>query len=716
MIRFSQYIKAVAVSVVLLGTSWAADAQTLRILPFGNSITEGTDGDPPQESLRIAYRHTLYTLLTAAGYDFDFVGHQTGGYGVFPDAEHGGIPGTRDQYLVRLLQDGYDLRWEEQITPGSQPYLDVYPADLILLHIGTNDITHGEGASEGSVTQILNEIDAWELRTGNQVTVLVARIINRKEYSLITTQYNNNVAAMVAARNDPSIILVDIENGAGINYATEMQDDLIHPLPAAYTKMGQKWFDAIQALNTAPYFTSTPLTEAMEDVAYSYTISAADDNPQDQLTLIAGSKPSWCTFSDNGDKTALLTGTPGDGDLGDHAVSIIVSDGKEIETQNFTIHVDNVNDIPQITGQRGIECDEDTPYTLVKDDFTIQDDDHPISELELIVHGGDNYTVEGTTLSPEENYYGTLKVNVQVSDQVDASEIYEATVIVNSVNDPPVISGQKSTLQAKHLISLEIQVDDLYYEDVDNNINQLQVVILPDERGLYLGNGNRLTLIVDTSGIIEVPVVLDDGQDVSNEFALQIQVIAAYNPPQFTTLPDSKEATVGEPYFYLVDATDPDEGDVLTFSAPSLPAWLNFNEEMKLLGGSPSTEDTGSVWVILEVTDGMFVTEQRFQLEVRLYTSFGIDSYIGDQQASQGLIDKIFPVPANNRLHVKAPSDGGLDIQIMNASGIILISEHHDVHPDSALEIDLEDLNPGIYFIRVSNGDKVDSRKFIVRK
>jgi len=133
----------------------------------------------------------------------------------------------------------------------------------------------------------------------------------------------------------------------------------------------------------------------MEDVAYSYTITVEDENPQDQLTLIAGTKPSWCTFTDNGDKTALLAGTPGDGDLGDNAVSIIVSDGKVIETQNFTIHVDNINDIPQITGQRGIETDEDTPYTLLKEDFTIVDDDNPLSELDLILHSGDNYNFEG---------------------------------------------------------------------------------------------------------------------------------------------------------------------------------------------------------------------------------------------------------------------------------------------------------------------------------
>lgn len=715
MISFSQYIKVSLISALVIIASLNADAQSMRILPLGNSITEGTDGNPPPESQRIAYRHTLYTLLTAGGYNFNFVGHKSSGYGVFPDAEHGGIPGTRDQYLVRLLQDGYDMRWGVQITPGNQPYLDVYPADVILLHIGTNDLIHDEGPSPNDVARILDEIDGWELRTGNKVIVLVARIINRKVYNLTTTQYNNNVAAMVAARNDPNISMVDIENGAGIVYSTDMQDDGIHPYPSGYTKMGQKWYEAIQSLNSPPYFTSMPSTTATEDISYSYNVTVADDNPMDDLTLIAGTKPSWCTFADNGNKTGLLTGTPGDGDLGDHPVSIIVSDGKVIETQNFTIHVGNVNDVPQITGQRGIETDEDTPYTLVKDDFTIVDDDNPISELDLHVFGGANYSVEGTTVIPDQNYYGTLHVGVEVSDLESTSETYQASVVVNSVNDPPVITGQKSSLEAKKLITLEILVSDLYYEDLDNNVNQLSVVVQQDPESIYLANGNKLTVVTDTTGSIEVAVVLSDGQDFSNEYSLQVQVLAAFNPPQFTTIPP-KDATTEDFYTYLVDAMDPDEGDVLTYSAPTLPEWLNFNEELKLLGGSPSTEDTGKTMVVLEVTDGMFVEKQEFQLEVRLYTSFGIENNIGDKRATNGLIDKIYPVPAKNKLHLQVVNTGEIDIQIVNASGIIVSSEHHETDSESRINLDLERLEPGIYFIRVSSDERVDSRKFVIRR
>ncbi len=711
----SQYIKAFVVLFILVLSYQVSEAQTLRILPLGNSITEGTDEDPPEESMRIAYRHALYTQLVSGGYNFNFVGHKNSGYGVFPDADHGGIAGTRDQYIVRLLQDGYDERWGVQITPGSQPYLDVYPADIILLHIGTNDITHDEGASPNSVSQILDEINAWELRTGNDVIVIVARIINRKVYNLTTTQFNNNVAAMVAARNDPDIIIVDIENGAGINYSVDMQPDGIHPYESGYTKMGQKWFEAIQALNTAPYFTSTPVTAAMEDISYSYTATVDDDNPLDNLTIIAGTKPSWCTFTYNGNNTGLLTGIPGDGDIGDNPVSLIVSDGKEITTQNFTISVGNVNDIPGITGQSGIETDEDIQYTLKKEDFTIVDDDTPLSELELIVSGGENYSIDGLTVTPDPEFYGTLNINIKVTDHLDTSDNFEAHVIVNSVNDPPEITGQKSNLVAKQLITLQISVEDLYYEDLDNNLNQLSVVILPDPNALFIVNGSNLTVLEDTTGPIEVIVQLYDGQDYSNEFTLEVNVLAAFNAPQFTTTPP-QEATTGKAYFYLVDAMDPDEEDDLTYSASTLPDWLNFNEDMKLLGGNPTVDDTGTVWVGIEVTDGMFVVEQLYQLEVRLYTSSEYTTSINSGQAASGLIKTIYPVPASGLIYVVLANEGEVDIQILTATGSVIKQMHEYAHPRSDIDISLEGLKPGIYFIRVINGESIDSRKFIIRQ
>ena len=236
-------------------------AQTIRIMPLGNSITEGSDLVTPVESQRVSYRQQLFNDLTTGGYNFDFVGHGNSGWASFADPDHAGIPGSRGQHVVRLLQDGYDDRWNEQITPGSQPYLDVYPADIILLHIGTNDIIPS-GDDAGAISDILDEIDAWEASSGTHVTVFVAKIINSNPDTSIITDYNTNLTSIVNGRGDPSVILVDMENGAGIDYPTEMMLDGIHPLPAAYIKMGQTWYAALDAyLSAAPdNLTFNPIT------------------------------------------------------------------------------------------------------------------------------------------------------------------------------------------------------------------------------------------------------------------------------------------------------------------------------------------------------------------------------------------------------------------------------------------------------------------------
>jgi hypothetical protein len=96
---------------------------------------------------------------------------------------------------------------------------------------------------------------------------------------------------------------------------------------------------AILDPNNAPAFDSTPVTAATEGTAYLYEAEASDADG-DTLTMTAPTLPAWLTFSDNGDGTATLTGTPAAGDVGDHDVSLVVSDGTDTTVQEFTITVE----------------------------------------------------------------------------------------------------------------------------------------------------------------------------------------------------------------------------------------------------------------------------------------------------------------------------------------------------------------------------------------
>jgi hypothetical protein len=68
----------------------AACADPLRIMPLGDSITAGYDDFNQTPG---GYRTTLYGLLDAAGYDFDFVGSLQTNPGPIPDNDHEGHGG-----------------------------------------------------------------------------------------------------------------------------------------------------------------------------------------------------------------------------------------------------------------------------------------------------------------------------------------------------------------------------------------------------------------------------------------------------------------------------------------------------------------------------------------------------------------------------------------------------------------------------------------------
>ncbi|NIS71950.1 MAG: hypothetical protein GTO12_24395, partial [Proteobacteria bacterium] len=113
----------------------------------------------------------------------------------------------------------------------------------MLLHIGTN----GLDPSPDDVEFLLDEIDRYESDHSMEIMVFLARIINRNPYSADTTLFNDNVEAMAQLRitNDGDrIIIVDMEDGAGIDYSTDMYDEK-HPNDSGYEKMANLWFTVL---------------------------------------------------------------------------------------------------------------------------------------------------------------------------------------------------------------------------------------------------------------------------------------------------------------------------------------------------------------------------------------------------------------------------------------------------------------------------------------
>ena len=298
----------------------------VRIMPLGDSITfdfnSGDQVNPRPDGDRISYRYKLYQLLTASGYSFDYVGSENAGNNYFHNDElddNAGFPNLTDDQLNLLINTGYNQAASQYEAPG--PYLSYYPTDIILLHIGTNALD----SSPADVQDVLNSIRNWE----PNVIILVARIINRGSYSSLTTEFNNNVEAMVIARNDPKIKMVDMENGAGINYSTDMYDNL-HPNQNGYNKMAAKWFQAIDALNTAPVVTAIPEQTTTQGTAFpDLALDAFVSDAEDADNLI-----SWTFEQQSGSKYNVTLNS-------NRVLQVVSNDPNWYGSETITLHAED---------------------------------------------------------------------------------------------------------------------------------------------------------------------------------------------------------------------------------------------------------------------------------------------------------------------------------------------------------------------------------------
>lgn len=263
-------------------------SQEIKILTLGNSITWGTNVTPdPNEAVNVSYRHRLFQLLNQAGYEFDFIGSRSSGYNVFSDAQHCGIPGARGQHIFSILKTGYNSQPMFNAYETQGPYLDFFPADIILLELGTNDVAANDVNDLSEYDSIFNEIDKYEDRSGKPVVVFVSKIINVKNESgecntsTRVNTFNANLEALVNSRinEGDKLVLFDLQCSAGIDYNADMLD-IYHPNEQGYDKMAQAFYNALNGYNNSPVITQIP-EQVISEGINSFPLINLDDYVED---------------------------------------------------------------------------------------------------------------------------------------------------------------------------------------------------------------------------------------------------------------------------------------------------------------------------------------------------------------------------------------------------------------------------------------------------
>ena len=242
-------------------------AETIRIMPVGDSITVGYTNLPGQPEVPFEYgwRAGLYTRLTDAGCSFQYVGtstqHPTPG------------PGYTGPDLAALNQDyhngggGGGTAWVSENITG---WIRDSNPDVILLMIGINDIPQYSTGQPYNAQNTLNAIVQKTIASKPAAHLIVAQTIPYANYTEAIVQYNSYIRDT----------LVPYYSGMGFNVSTVDQysnfltngeidpslysNAINHPSAEGYDRMAQTWFDGIESLGAITH-TALPEIHTMTD-------------------------------------------------------------------------------------------------------------------------------------------------------------------------------------------------------------------------------------------------------------------------------------------------------------------------------------------------------------------------------------------------------------------------------------------------------------------
>ena len=302
-------LSSLAVGTVSAAPAAAENAEAVKILSLGDSITDGywTSG---------AYRKYMYHDLEQMGYNIDMVGPKGGnsntftynGQSVSYDDNNAGYSGYAIQEMTTKEHRSGILETIQATWYNGQNMIAAYQPDIVLLQIGTNDIlsNYNDGITdrlENLVNVILQDLDA-------DSTVFVSTIPDIDAYTRAdwlgsyginawgSTQeekdqlmetvtgcidtYNTSIYNLVLKMQGEGKNVQFADINSVVDYQTDLHDG-VHPNEAGYENMGNYWAgllnDFFQNHGTNPKPVTTTTTTQPAVTTTTTTTTKATTKP-----------------------------------------------------------------------------------------------------------------------------------------------------------------------------------------------------------------------------------------------------------------------------------------------------------------------------------------------------------------------------------------------------------------------------------------------------
>ena len=365
-------------------------------------------------------------------------------------------------------------------------------------------------------------------------------------------------------------------------------------------------------VNDPPAFTSDPIVggDGTQDAPYAGTLAGlvADPDSGDTFTYQKISGPAWLTVAANGS----LSGTPLNAHVGTNGFVVQVTDAAGATDQAaLTIEVINVNDPPAF-GSGTINAPnavQDEAYvSSIAGSASDPDAGEMLSYSKLsgpawLSVAGDG----GLSGTPGNDDVGLNTFSIRVVDDEGLEDTASLEIDVTNVNEPPVftadpITGSDATEDAAYSGSLAAWAND---PDAGDELTFSKV---SGPAWLMVAGDGSLSGTPENEavGLNEFVVAVSDEVGESAQAALNITVVNTNDPPEFSVDPvlvggaEEDEPFLGETL--AGRATDPDDGDLLTYSKVSGPGWLSVASDGELTG-TPPPGSAGTEIFVVRVTD-----------------------------------------------------------------------------------------------------------------
>lgn len=269
-------------AVLLVQTGGAAT----NVLPLGDSITRG---DATQ-----GYRLNLWSQISDGGNDVNMIGSLTSGVPKGFDPHHEG-------------HSGYTIRQLATALPG---WLRLYPPpDVVLLHIGTNDLTRIQVTPILSMKQDLGRIIETLRARNPSVRIYVAQIVPAKDVGANRriADYNRAVREVANRHTSSRAPVTVVDMFTGFDRTVDLSNDGIHPSRAGYRKMAERWYSAIRPAIAAshPALRPTPLPTRTTPLPGPYTRHAVPGTMQAEHYDLGGEGTAYHDTTSSNDGGSL---------------------------------------------------------------------------------------------------------------------------------------------------------------------------------------------------------------------------------------------------------------------------------------------------------------------------------------------------------------------------------------------------------------------------